>query len=139
MEFRVYDKKKKRWITDKVYLTPEGELFKLGKSMLGWSKPTYISENRYVYHNAIDLEDKNGCPIYMGDYLEAEVDESKVLRGLVTFAKELSAYIILCFDTDEYYTLGSDVSDRIRVIGNVFDEFFEDKKDEQDGQSTLQE
>lgn len=126
MEFRVYDKKKKRWITDKVYLTPEGDLFKLGKSMLGWSKPTFISENRYVYHNTIGLEDKDGCPIYMGDYLEAQVAEDRIVKGIVTFANELSAYIILCFDSDEYFTLGSEVSNYIKVIGNVFDEFFEE-------------
>lgn len=126
MEFRVYDKKKKRWITDKVYLTPEGDLFKLGKSMLGWSKPTFISENRYVYHNAIGLEDKDGRPIYMGDYLEAQVAEDRIVKGIVTFANELSAYIILCFDSDEYFTLGSEVSNYIKVIGNVFDEFFEE-------------
>lgn len=126
MEFRVYDKKKKRWITDKVYLTPEGELFKVGQSFLGWSKPTYISQDRYVYHKSIDLEDRDGTPIYMGDYLEAQVADDKVVRGLVAYANELSAYIILCFDSDKYFTLGTEICQYIKVIGNVFDEFFDE-------------
>ena len=136
MGFRVYDKKKRRWITDKVYMTPDGGLYKLGQSILGWSKPVYISEDRYVFHNAIDLYDRNGKEIYVGDYLRAQVADNREVVGLVTFASELSAYVILCFESDEYFTLGSEICKYIEVVGNVFDEYY---KDEYDGQQTLQE
>ena len=52
--------------------------------------------------------------------------------GLVCFAQELSAYIILCFDPDEYFTLGTEVVQYIEVVGNVFDD---EKKGKKDGKS----
>jgi hypothetical protein len=83
---------------------------------------TFVDQNRYVYQKYIELNDKNEMPIYIGDYLEAKVAEDKIVRGMVTFAEELSAYIILCFDTDEYFTLGTDVCELIEVVGNVFED-----------------
>ena len=124
MGYRVYDKKKKKFVQDNIFLTPEGELVESKKSLFG-DKITFVSQNRYVYQKYIDLDDKDGKQIYVGDYLEATVAEDRVVEGMVTFAPELSAYIILCFESEEYFTLGSEVVQFIRVIGNVFD----DKKD----------
>lgn len=121
MSFRVYDKKKKRFTKDNIYLTPDGELIESKKSFFG-NKMTFVDQNRYVYQKYIELNDKNEVPIYIGDYLEAKVSEDKIVRGMVTFAEELSAYIILCFDTDEYFTLGTDVCELIEVVGNVFED-----------------
>ena len=121
MSYRVYDKKKKKFVTDNVYLTPDGELVESKRSLFG-NKMTFIDGNRFVYQRYIGLEDKNGNPIYIGDTLEAQVTEDRIVRGMVTFAEELSAYIILCFDPDEYFTLGTDVIQLIEVVGNVFDE-----------------
>lgn len=125
MSYRVYDKKRKRWVEDKIFLTPNGDLMKSDKSILGWTKPTFVSENRYVYQKAIDLYDKNGVSIYVGDYLKAKVAEDRTVTGLVTFANELSSYIIICFESEEFFTLGTEVCEYIEVIGNVFDD---DKK-----------
>ena len=130
MSFRVYDKKKKKFVTDNIFLTPDGELVESKKSLFG-NKMTFVDQNRYVYQKYIELDDKNNVPIYIGDYLEAMVSEDKTVRGMVTFAEELSAYIILCFDTDEYFTLGTEVCKFIQVVGNVFDE----KKGKKDGKS----
>lgn len=132
MGYRVYDKKKKRFVTDNIYLTPEGELVESKKSLWG-NKMTFVDGNRFVYQRYIELNDKNDTPIYIGDYLEATVAEDRVVEGMVTFAPELSAYIILCFESEEYFTLGSEVVQFIRVIGNVFD----DKKDKKDGKQAL--
>lgn len=133
MGYRVYDKKKKRWIHDDMLLTPDGELVQSNKTLLGQTKLTFVSQDRYVYQKSIDLFDKNNREIYVGDYLEAQVADDRIVRGLVTFAEELSAYIILCFDVDEYFTLGTEVCQYIEVVGNVFDEFFDDKKGKRDG------
>lgn len=122
MSFRVYDNEEKKWIKENVYLNPDGELFLIKQSLFGMIKvPLALSQDRYTYHRDIDLYDKNNQPIYEGDYLRANVAEDKVEIGLVVFAHELSAYVILCVDSDKFYTLGSDVSTEIQVIGNVFD------------------
>lgn len=120
MGYRVYDKKKKKFVTDNILLTPDGELVESKKSLFG-NRLTFVQNDRFVYQKAINLCDKNGTAIYIGDYLKANVAENKIVRGIVTFAEELSAYIILCFDPDEYFTLGTDVCEFIEVDGNVFD------------------
>lgn len=129
MGYRVYDKKKKKFITDNIFLTPDGELVESKKSLFG-GKMTFVSENRYVYQKAIGLSDKSGKEIYIGDHLEAKVAEDRTVNGLVIFAEELSAYIILCFDSDEYFTLGTEVCQYIEVVGNVFDESKKSKKND---------
>ncbi len=131
MSFRVYDKKKKKFVTDNVYLTPDGELVESKKSIFG-NKMTFVDGNRFVYQRYIELNDKNNNPIYIGDTLEAQVSEDRVVRGMVTFAPELSAYIILCFESEEYFTLGESVCDLISIVGNVFDD---EKKGKKDGKS----
>ena len=130
MAYRVYDKKKRKFVSDNVYLTPDGELVESKKSLFG-NKMTFVDQNRFVFQKYIELCDKNDVPIYMGDYVEAHVAEDKVITGLVTFSTELSSYVILCFETDEYFTLGESVKDLICVTGNVFDE----KKGKKDGKS----
>lgn len=129
MGYRVYDKKKKRWVNDNIFLTPDGELVESKKSMFG-NKMTFVSENRYVYQRAINLTDRNGKDIYIGDHLEAKVADDRTIKGLVIFAEELSAYIILSFDSDEYFTLGTEICEYIEVIGNVFDEPKKSKKND---------
>lgn len=131
MSYRVYDKKKKRFVSDNIFLTPDGELVESKKSLWG-NKMTFVDQNRYVYQRYIGLADRNNGPIYIGDYLEAQVAEGKTITGMVTFAEELSAYIILSFETDEYYTLGTEVCQFISIIGNVFDD---EKKGKKDGKS----
>lgn len=134
MSYRVYDRKKKKFVTDNIFLTPDGELVESKRSLFG-NKMTFVDGNRYVYQKYIELNDKNDVPIYIGDMLNAKVSDDKIVQGMVTFAEELSAYIILCFDTDEYYTLGTDVCQFIEVVGNVFDE----KKGKKDGNKSLSE
>lgn len=130
MGYRVWDKKKKKFVADNIFLTPDGELVESKKFLFG-NRMTFVDQNRYVYQKYIELNDKNGTPVYIGDFLEAKVADDRTVRGMVTFAEELSAYIILCFDTDEYYTLGTEVIQYIEVVGNVFNE----KKGTKDGKS----
>lgn len=122
MAFRVYDSEKKEWVKDNIYLNPDGELFLIKKSIFGMVKvPLTLSQDRYIYHKAIDLWDKNQSQVHEGDYVKAQVSEDKSVVGLVAFAIELSAWVILCVDSDEFYTLGSEYTELIEVVGNVFD------------------
>ena len=135
MGYRVYDNEQKTWVKDNIYLSPDDELFLIKRSVFGWTKlPLALSQDRYVYHKAIDLWDKNEKQVYEGDYIQAKVGEDKSVVGLVVFAQELSSYVILCVDSNEFFTLGSEVTDLIQVIGNVFDGY---KEVIQDGEQTL--
>ena len=133
--FRVYDNLEKKWIKDNIYLSPNDELFKIKQSLFGIVKvPLALDLERYVYHQSINLQDKNGEEIFEGDYIQARVDENKEEVGLVAYAHELSSYVMLCVNNDTFYTLGQNVSSEILKIGNVFDGYKEVK---QDGKQTL--
>lgn len=120
--FRVYDIERSQWIKDNVYLNPDGDLFLIKKSMFGRTKKSILLESdRYIYHNDIELYDKNNNMVYIGDYIKAQVEENRFVIGLVTYAQDMSAYIILCDETNEFFTLGSEVTELIEIIGNVFD------------------
>jgi hypothetical protein len=122
LSYRVYDTEQKCWVKDNIYFSPNDELFKIKKSVFGRTKKfSLLSQDRYVYHNDIELYDKNNNLIYIGDYIKAQVEEDKFVIGLVTYAHEMSAYIILCADSNEYFTLGSEVCELIEIVGNVFD------------------
>ena len=124
MAFRVRDTLKSCWITDDIYLNPKGELFKIKQSLFGMVRvPLALDATRYIYHRAIDLWDKKNVQVYEGDYIKAQVSEDRSVVGLVAFAVELSAWVILCDDSDEFFTLGSETTEFIEVIGNVFDDY----------------
>ena len=129
MSYRVYDKKRKKFITDNIFLTPDGELVESKKSLFG-NKMTFIDKNRFVYQRYIGLSDRDNNAIYIGDVLEARVTDDEIVTGIVSFAEELSSYIIFCDCNEKWYTLGTEICDRIRVIGNVFDDENKGKKDE---------
>ena len=121
MGYRVYDDKHKKWVTENICLRPDGELMMIKKSAFGSVKLTLLSSSRFIYHRDINLYDKNDILVHEGDYIRARVAEDREEIGLVSYAHELSAYVILCVNSDVFYTLGSDVSSEIEVIGNVFD------------------
>lgn len=141
MAFRVYDNEKKTWLRDNVYLNPNGELFLIKQAIFGMAKvPLALDSERYIYHEDIGLTDKAGREVFEGDYIRAVVgkvdendenSEDKVEIGLVSYAHELSAYVILCVDSDTFYTLGSSVCEYIEIIGNVFDGYDELNRDGQ--------
>ena len=112
---------------DDVYLTPDGKLFKIKKSIFGRVKTIVeLSPNTHVYHRDVGLYDKDGVLVYEGDFVEAQVAEDRIVQGLVAYVSELSSYVILCIGseddlTGEYFALGSQVSEYIQVIGNVFE------------------
>lgn len=135
MEYRVYDTKQNCWVLNNIYLSPSGELYEISKSFLGIVKlSSALNEDRYIYHRAIDLNDKYGTLIFEGDYIKAHVSEDKTVIGIVAFAQELAGYVILCDETDEFYMLGTDICEMIEVVGNVFDGTNEG---EQDGYEAL--
>ena len=131
MAFRVYDTEERKWITDNVYMNSNGDLFKIKNSLFGMVRiPLELSQDRYVFHEDIRLNDNESNLVFVGDYLEAtigKVDEDdensedvKVV-GLVIYAEDLASYIIICEEDNHFYELGNYISDRIKIVGNVFD------------------
>lgn len=126
MSYRVYDLEQKCWVSDNIYLNQNDELFLIKQSLFGVIKiPLKLSQDRYVYHKDINLYDKESHLIHEGDYIRAEVSDDKVVIGVVVYAPELSSYIILCENDNEYFLLGNQVCDYIRIVGNVFDGYEE--------------
>lgn len=122
MIYRVRDTKQNKWIKDDVYLSPDDRVHIAKFGFFGNIKELIEDEeDRYITHKYIGLLDKNDMLIYEGDYIKAQVADDRSVIGLVVFATELSSYIILCVDGDEFYTLGNSVSTEIQIVGNVFD------------------
>lgn len=128
--YRVYDKVKKCFVKDNVYLAPntENDLYILKKDIFGHYKLESVLSDRYEWNRDIGLYDSKGVLVFEGDFLEARVSDDRTVQGVVTYATELSSYIILCFDCDEFFTLGSEVTEYIRIIGNVFEGNKEEKE-----------
>ena len=119
--YRVYDLEKREWAQD-IYMSPfpSNQLYKLKKSLFG-RKLISVDSSNYIIHKFVDLFDKDSNMVYEGDIIEAQISDDKTVTGIVTYATEWSAYIILCFDPDEFYVLGDEICEFISVIGNVFD------------------
>ncbi len=126
--FRVYDKKLKQWMQKGVYLASDA-LYVEKRSLFGTRLQRVQTDERYICHFYIYMLDNYGTRIYEGDYLKAKVSEGKTVIGLVAYAEEIGVYVILSVDSDEYYILSNEISNRIEVIGNVFDGYNEEEKD----------
>ena len=121
MQYRVYDAKNKEWIYKNIYVSQDDELFMCKKILFVFNKMILLPQSRYVKQDFIGLFDKNKNPIYVGDYVEAQITKDKKIIGIITFANETSGYIILGVSENKFYNLGNHVSEFINVIGNVFE------------------
>lgn len=121
MQYRVYDTKHKEWIYKNIFMSQDGELFMFKKILFVFNKLCLLPQSRYVSQDFTGLHDKNNKPVYIGDYVEAQITEDKKIIGVITFANETSGYIILGINENKFYTLGEYVSEYINVIGNVFE------------------
>lgn len=122
MIYRVFDIDKKEWVVDNIYITQDGKLFKMKKNIFKlFNIPFELLQNRYIVHEYIGLNDKLNNKVFIGDYVKAKISEDKEIVGLVIFAPELSGYILLCEDTNEWFSLGNEICEYVEVVGNVFD------------------
>lgn len=120
--YRVYDTQKKRWLKYDVYLMPNGDLYKLEKPIFRKRNTLkQLSTERYIVHRDIGLTDKNGVLIYQGDIVKAMINEDETINAEVGYIPDIASYVILDFEANRYYSLGTEECSHLEVIGNVFD------------------
>jgi len=127
-KFRIYDKKKKEWLRDGIYMSPINDIYVSKKTLFCTEKLSLVSNNRYIHHTDIGLTDKNHILIFEGDI--CRIEELEVI-GVVAYAPEIASYCLLDDKNLKYYPLGEERCKQVEVIGNVFDnsELIEEKKE----------
>lgn len=121
--FRVYDTKKKCWVKDNIYMAKDKTLYKAHKDIFGRLTLNNVSNNdRYSWQLCTDIEDKNGKMIYESDYVDLEIEDGLIVRGRVGYAREIGSYVAFCDDREEYFPIGTNCSNYIRLVGNMFEE-----------------
>ena len=118
--FRVYNIKKCKWEND-IFIDAYNNIYKISKNLFDKIFLLHDKTDEYVFHKFIDLYDKNSEMVFEGDIIEAQVANDITVTGIVTYAKEYSSYVILCYNPDEFYVLGDSICQQIEVVGNVFD------------------
>ena len=120
--YRVYDRKKGRWIQSNIYLAPNGNVFQMDKTMFkNKEKLVQVSNERYIYHRDLGLTDKNYEMIYEGDIAEFQVAEDKFVIVEIAYVNERASYMAFDFKEDLVYELNEERCKFLEVIGNVFD------------------
>ena len=120
--YRIYDLKKKRWRNNNIYLAPNEEVFTVERfPFKSKDKLVAADEDRFIVHRDTGLTDKSGILIYEGDIVKAEVEDNAFIIAEVIYLHERASYIIMSFKAETWYDLGTQVCDRIEVVGNVFD------------------
>ena len=123
--YRVFDKRKNRWVRDDIFLTQSGMLCKIKRGIFGRSKIVLLYDDEYIYHNAIELTDREGRAIFEGDIVKAYIngDDEKVLPIIaeIAYIYQLASYVLLDYATGYYYSLGEEQCNFVEVIGNVLD------------------
>ena len=121
--YRIYDKEKKCWVRENIFLAPNEDMVMLTKGLFGRKKLSLVPSSRFIFQRDTNLLDKNNVLIYEGDIVQS-TDANYI--GIVTYIQEATAYVILDYHDYKYYLLGYSSleegrSDIIEVIGNVFD------------------
>ena len=98
---------------------------------------------RYAVHFGIGLRDKHNLPMFNGDIVEYETDEYRQLTfnsdyrefktnendkqesrtriGVIRYIQPLARYCIVDFNDMKYYDLSETYTNKISVIGNVYE------------------
>lgn len=115
--YRVYDNQTKSLVKDKIYISPNGDLYIAKKTLFG-EKLELVSDRKYTKHRSIGLRDGNNVEIYEGDVCRIE---SLDVTGVITYIPEHASYYLLDNQKYKYYPLHEARCRQLKVVGNVFD------------------
>ena len=135
-KFRIWDRAKNIWITDK----PIDDICYRGTSL-----NELLNRQYYVFQQFTNLKDKDGAEIYEGDIVSSPVldfckdDKGELIIGsngdpktkindrhiLIVWSDETASYVGKESDNNLISSYGWDIHDgfatRCKVIGNIFD------------------
>lgn len=120
--FRVYDKKKKKFLYDDVFLGSDDVIFKYNCGFFK-SYLRVLSTNRYVFQNCIEISDVNDRLIFEGDEVKYKLD-SKTVQGIVSYVSQIATYMVIDHKDQICYPIranGDKLNIEIEVVGNVFE------------------
>ena len=118
--FRVYDNVNKKWIRREIFLSMDEELMRCDDALFGTSKIRPLSDEKYTWHQSIGVLDRCGNLIYEGDICEVNLEEEKIYC-LVAYIHDRAAYMLLDNKYNAAYSFYKEVNDRIKIVGNIFD------------------
>lgn len=118
--FRVYDNKENNWVNKDVLLARNDDLFRRDDALFSTSKLNLMSDKRYTWQQSIGFYDSNGKIIYEGDICEVNVND-ETIYCLVAYIHERASYMLLDNKYSKAYGFYKEVTDLIKVVGNVFD------------------
>lgn len=122
--YRVYDKKKERWVKDGIYLTPNEDLSTSTKALFGTEKLSLASNQRYVLQKSIGLKDMRKVSIFEGDIASVTIcneNEELIVIGVVAYYPDHASYYLFDYQNAKYYPINSEICKHLEIIGNVID------------------
>jgi len=121
--FRVYDKKKKQFIYNDMFLGYDDVIFRY-KCGFFKSYLRVLSKDRYISQNFIEVLDINDCLIFEGDKVKYKLN-SKTIQGIVSYVPQIASYMVIDHKDKTCYPIkASDNKSNIEieVVGNVFED-----------------
>ena len=122
--YRVWDKKKKKWVNNEVLLGDNGEIYRISKDKLR-CKIKLLPETRYVCQMSSGVRDKNKILLFEGDIVACkkmnEKEDEKGFIGQVCYLKDQCRWVILDFNNNKWYEISSERSNLIEKTGLCLD------------------
>lgn len=117
--YRVYDNKEKCWVRDDFFISPNEDMYIFNKHtfLKFLSKPRLVPEQRYIVQRGIEMNDRNGKPIFEGDI--CKITERNII-GVIAYIPQHASYYLLDEKNKKYYPLYEKlINEQVEIIGNV--------------------
>lgn len=117
--YRVWNKEEACWIKENIVILPNGDISTIEpyKNKLNIFQTDLKSENKYIVHFSININDKNNINIYEGDIIKTDFD----VIGAICYIPERLGFFLIDFKNYKYYILDAERCKQCEIIGNVME------------------